>query len=202
MSNLELAIDVAETMEDITLALMIRSAVFVGECETHQIEDERDGQDHSATHLIARVQGAPAGTMRIRYFPKFAVFERLAVVKSYRTNRFTTVTDGKNVRHTVATALQSHAMGLIVQKGYKEFTGKALPTAITMWKRSIRKIGDLVEVENSHGEYMGQHTEVIHGQFDPAKIGLEIDTPENLLHSSVSRKEGEMVNDVYAKLGD
>src|SRR5262249_23308204 len=47
-------------------------------------DEEFDGNDFTATHLIGYVGSEPAGCMRIRYFSDFAKLERLAVREEFR----------------------------------------------------------------------------------------------------------------------
>lgn len=79
----ELAVTVARTFEDMMKVTSIRSAVYIAEQEC-PFEEEFDGNDFSATHLIGYVGNEPAGCLRIRYFAQFAKIERLAVRSTVR----------------------------------------------------------------------------------------------------------------------
>jgi predicted GNAT family N-acyltransferase len=61
----------------------IRSAVYIGE-QPVRYDEEFDGNDLAATHLLALIDNEPAGCMRVRFFGDFAKMERLAVRKEYR----------------------------------------------------------------------------------------------------------------------
>src|SRR4051794_24719610 len=63
--------------------LMLRNGV-VPRCP---YEEEFDGNDFSATHLIGYVGNEPAACLRVRYFADFAKIERLAVRREFRTTR-------------------------------------------------------------------------------------------------------------------
>jgi predicted GNAT family N-acyltransferase len=76
---------IARTVEDFMRAVAIRGAVYVGEQEC-PYEEEFDGNDFSATHLIGYVNDEPAGCMRIRYFADFTKVERLVVRKEFRSS--------------------------------------------------------------------------------------------------------------------
>lgn len=69
--------------QEFAQAMEVRRNVFVKE---HQIPEylEFDGNDFCATHILALVNGQPAGTMRIRYFKDFVKFERMCVLKPFR----------------------------------------------------------------------------------------------------------------------
>lgn len=79
-----LSIRVARTIDDFMRAVAIRGAVYIGEQQC-PYEEEFDGNDFSATHLIGYVGDEPAGCMRIRYFADFAKVERLVVRKEFRS---------------------------------------------------------------------------------------------------------------------
>src|SRR4030095_7600217 len=67
----ELSIAIARTLEDVMRVMTIRSAVYMAEQEC-PYEEEFDGNDFSATHLIGYVGNEPAGCLRVRYFADFA----------------------------------------------------------------------------------------------------------------------------------
>jgi len=47
-------------------------------------DEEFDGNDFCAMHLIGSIGDEPAGCMRIRFFADFAKLERLAVRREFR----------------------------------------------------------------------------------------------------------------------
>lgn len=61
----------------------VRAAVYFGE-EHCPFDEEFDGNDFSATHVLGLVNGEPAGCLRVRYFAEFAKIERLAVRERFR----------------------------------------------------------------------------------------------------------------------
>jgi len=82
----EMSVCVARTLEDIMRVMTIRSAVYMAEQDC-PYEEEFDGNDFSATHLIGYIGNEPAACLRIRYFADFAKIERLAVRKEFRKTR-------------------------------------------------------------------------------------------------------------------
>ena len=80
-----ISVRVARTIDDFMRAAVIRGAVFIGEQEC-PYEEEFDGNDFSATHMIGYVGNEPAGCLRIRYFSDFAKLERLVVRKEFRSS--------------------------------------------------------------------------------------------------------------------
>jgi predicted GNAT family N-acyltransferase len=81
----QISVQVARTMEDFLRAAVIRGAVFIGE-QKCPYDEEFDGNDFTATHLIGYVGNEPAGCLRIRYFSDFAKLERLVVRREFRSS--------------------------------------------------------------------------------------------------------------------
>ena len=79
------SVKVARTLDDFMRGAVIRGAVFIGE-QKCPYEEEFDGNDFTATHLIGYVGNEPAGCLRIRYFSDFAKLERLAVRGEFRSS--------------------------------------------------------------------------------------------------------------------
>jgi len=119
-------VKVVDSNDELMLSLMIRSAVYVGE-DGRLLTEEADGNDFSATHVIARVDGKPAGTVRIRYFGDFAILERMAVLKPYRLKRFGS--------RGVAWELGEYAFQFCRLKGYTRFYGLAREGLVDFWRR-------------------------------------------------------------------
>jgi len=80
-----LSVRVARTIDDFMRAAVIRGAVFIGE-QKCPYDEEFDGNDFSATHLIGYVGNEPAGCLRIRYFSDFVKLERLVVRREFRSS--------------------------------------------------------------------------------------------------------------------
>jgi predicted GNAT family N-acyltransferase len=81
-----LSVAIARTFEDMMRVASVRSAVYIAE-QRCPYEEEFDGNDFSATHLIGYVGNEPAACLRVRYFADFAKLERLAVRREFRTTR-------------------------------------------------------------------------------------------------------------------
>src|SRR5580692_3110087 len=76
-SDQDVSITVVRSIEDFMRVVAVRSATFVAEQDC-PYEEEFDGNDFSASHLLAYVGKEPVGCLRIRYFAGFAKLERLA----------------------------------------------------------------------------------------------------------------------------
>ena len=79
----KVSIDVIRNLSDFTKALDLRRTVFVkgqGILE----HEEFDGNDFTATHFLAKVNGKPAATCRMRYFGDFVRLERACVAPEFQ----------------------------------------------------------------------------------------------------------------------
>lgn len=113
-------IRVVTGFEDMMRVAAVRSAVFIGE-QACPYDEEFDGNDLAATHLLALVGNEPAGCMRLRFFGDFAKLERLAVRKEFRTSR----TAFDLVRASVA---------LCREKGFRRIYGHAREDYLGFWQ--------------------------------------------------------------------
>jgi predicted GNAT family N-acyltransferase len=116
-----LSVTIARTLEDVMKVMTIRSAIYIGE-QSCPYEEEFDGNDFSATHLIGYVGNEPAACLRIRYFADFAKIERLAVRKEFRNTR-------------LAFQLVRAGIELCRVKGYKRLYGHAQKRLVNFWAR-------------------------------------------------------------------
>ena len=75
-------IDVVRTLPDFMKSLDLRRTVFVknGGVPEHE---EFDGNDFTATHFLAKVNGKPAATCRMRYFGDFVRLERACIAPEF-----------------------------------------------------------------------------------------------------------------------
>jgi predicted GNAT family N-acyltransferase len=117
----ELAVTVARTIEDIMKVMTIRSAVYISEQEC-PYEEEFDGNDFSATHLLGYVGDEPVGCLRIRYFAHFAKIERLAIRHEFRNTR-------------LAFQIVRAGIELCRAKGYQRLYGHSQKRLLGFWGR-------------------------------------------------------------------
>ncbi|SOE17337.1 predicted GNAT family N-acyltransferase [Hoeflea halophila] len=113
-------IKVVTGFEDMMRVAAVRSAVYIGE-QTCPYDEEFDGNDLAATHLLALVNNEPAGCMRLRFFGDFAKLERLAVRREFRNSR----TAFQLVRASVA---------LCKEKGFRRIYGHARQDYLAFWQ--------------------------------------------------------------------
>jgi predicted GNAT family N-acyltransferase len=117
MNRLE--VRVASTHEDIQRVFAIRSAVFMAE-QLCPYDEEFDGNDYCATHLLGFAKDEPAAVMRVRYFASFAKFERLAVLPRFR-------------KTAAARGLIEAAIEICRRKGYTNLYAQAQKRLVGFW---------------------------------------------------------------------
>ncbi|MGU3539588.1 GNAT family N-acetyltransferase [Methylobacterium sp. A54F] len=116
-----LSVAVARTLEDLARVISVRSAVYMAE-QACPYDEEFDGNDLAATHLMGYVGDEPAGCLRIRFFAGFAKIERLAVRAEYRSTR-------------LSFALVRAGIELARVKGYRRIYGHAQKRLVPFWRR-------------------------------------------------------------------
>jgi len=174
-SNLgQIEIRIARGFDDTMVAFAIRSAVFLAE-QSCPYNEEFDGNDTTATHVIGYIDDEPAATMRIRYFGKFAKLERMAVRREYRSG-------------PIGTKLVEYTINFARRKGFTAVYGHAQEGRERYWQFSMRHFGKanpLPDVPNF--EFSG-HSYTAMGMEIPASPDeLQMNSDPNLLN----RPEGE-----------
>ena len=112
-------VTVARTFDDLMRVVAIRGAVYIAEQDC-PYDEEFDGNDQSATHLIGYIGDEPAGCVRVRYFAGFAKIERLAVRHEFRTSK-------------LAFRLVRAAIAFAGTKGYRRLYGHARTDLVRFW---------------------------------------------------------------------
>jgi predicted GNAT family N-acyltransferase len=116
-----ISVRVVRSMDEMSRVMAIRSAVYMGE-QHCPFEEEFDGNDFSATHLICHQGREPVGCMRIRYFADFAKLERLAVRSENRSGG-------------IAGRIVDAAIELCRKKGYKVLYAHAQKRLLGFWEQ-------------------------------------------------------------------
>lgn len=136
------SVKIARSFEDLVRAVAIRGAVYIGEQEC-PYDEEFDGNDFSATHLIGYVGDEPAGCMRIRYFADFAKVERLVVRKEFRGN--------SGLARELVNASVAHCRA----KGYERVYVYAQKRLVKFWSKCGFAVpADARELEFSDFDYI------------------------------------------------
>jgi predicted GNAT family N-acyltransferase len=121
-------VEVVRSMDEMARVIAIRGAIYMAE-QRCPFEEEFDGNDFSATHLICHKDGEPVGCMRIRYFAGFAKLERLAVRHEGR---------GSGLAGQILDA----AVDLCRKKGYSVLYAHSQKRFLKVWEsRGFRRMG-------------------------------------------------------------
>jgi predicted GNAT family N-acyltransferase len=116
-----IGITIARTLDDLMRVTAIRNAVYVGEQEC-PYDEEYDGNDLSATHLLAYMGDEPIGCLRVRFFADFVKFERMAIRKEYRKSR-------------AAILLAQAGLRFARKKGYRRAYAHSQLRLVDFWSR-------------------------------------------------------------------
>lgn len=112
---------VVRTLDDFLRVAAVRSMVYVGEQDC-PFDEEFDGNDFCAMHILGWVDNEPAASLRIRFFADFAKVERLAVVERFRQS-------------PIAFRIVRFALNIIARKGYMQAYGHARVGLEEFWAR-------------------------------------------------------------------
>jgi len=155
----DVSVTIARTLEDVMRVMTIRSAIYLGE-QHCPYEEEFDGNDFSATHLIGYVGNEPAACLRVRYFADFAKIERLAVRKEFRNTR-------------LAFQLVRAGIELCRVKGYRRLYGHAQKRLTNFWARfGFRTFDGGRELVFSDFDYVEM---VLDAEHHPQAISIGVD---------------------------
>jgi predicted GNAT family N-acyltransferase len=113
-------INIVRSLDEFLKVMSIRAATYIAEQECPFAEDY-DGNDFCSSHVLAYIDGEPAGCMRIRYFKDFVKFERLAVRHEYRTSK-------------LAFRIVRTALKFVAQKGFDRVYGHARYDLVRFWQ--------------------------------------------------------------------
>jgi predicted GNAT family N-acyltransferase len=117
----DIGITVARTFDDLMRVAAVRNSVYIGEQEC-PFDEEYDGNDLAATHLLAYIGDEPVGCLRLRFFADFAKFERMAIRKEYRKSH-------------AALQLARAGFKICQKKGYSRVYGHVQERLVPFWSR-------------------------------------------------------------------
>lgn len=176
MRNSQMTVGITTDFNEIIQAIAIRAAVYVGE-KGWPFKEEWDGNDFTSTHLLARVDGEAAGTLRIRYFADFVKVERLAVLPQFRQKRYG--------RKGVAFELGDYAIEFCLRKGFNRIYGHALEELAPFWGKIGR--GHVVPIDGADFDCAGKRVVAMFGELPPASDAITKDSG----HYVIVRPEGQ-----------
>jgi hypothetical protein len=148
---------IVTTLEQLQHAYTIRAICFMEENGV-AAGQSFDGNDLQATHVLAYADEEPIGALRIRWFKDFALIERTAFRKAYRSPR---------ILKTLSQVVFKH----IARKGYSKVITHAQPLYARMWCALL----GFKKVEGKEYVHFAGHQEPY------VEIVKELDTPENAI---------------------
>jgi hypothetical protein len=119
-SHNQIRTEVVTTYQQLLHAYAIRSICFIEE-HGYSAQQEFDGNDYQATHIIVYAGDEPVGTQRIRWFKDFAKLERTAFRAAYRNGH-------------VLKAAAHFVFDHVARKGYDKVITHAQPKYARMWR--------------------------------------------------------------------
>jgi hypothetical protein len=149
--------EVVTTYQQLLHAYAIRSICFIEE-HGYPAQQEFDGNDYQATHIIVYAGDEPIGTQRIRWFKDFAKLERTAFRGAYRNSH-------------VLKASAYFVFDHIARKGYDKVITHAQPKYARLW----RIILGFKNAEGKSPFYFEGHTEPY------VELVKELSPPENAI---------------------
>ena len=116
---------VVQTFEELIKVLMVRGIVFMEEQKVSYAE-EIDAHEFTAVHILGEVDDEPVAGARIRFLDETAKFERIAIRRAYRGQRFghelveyMLDISRKNGIHRFQMHAQSHLISFYESHGFK-----------------------------------------------------------------------------------
>ena len=128
-------------------------------------EEEFDGNDFCACHLLAYADGQPVATLRLRWFSEFGKIERVSIIPKFRGSG-------------VVKVLLGAALELAARKGYRRMLAQIQARLWPLWSKTLncRLMDDHPNFYFSDFEYceieisIAQHPDVIRSSADPMII--------------------------------
>lgn len=112
---------VSRTIDDVMKVFSIRAATYMNE-QACPYDEEFDGNDFCAAHILGEIDGEPAGCIRVRFFGDFVKIERLAVRPEFRSTR-------------LAMKLARAAFDYARTKGFRKAYGHSRHDLVRFWSR-------------------------------------------------------------------
>jgi predicted GNAT family N-acyltransferase len=138
---------VSRTIEDVMKVFAIRAATYMNE-QACPYDEEFDGNDFCAAHILGEINGEPAGCIRIRFFGDFVKIERLAVRPEFRSS-------------TLAFRLVRAAFDYCRAKGFRKAYGHSRHDLVNFWSRfGFREIPGRPTFEFSDVTYVEMEADV------------------------------------------
>ena len=157
-------VEMVRTLDSYQKMVALRALTFMAEQDC-PFDEEYDGNDLCASHLLAYADGQPIATLRLRWFAGFGNIARLCVQPRFR---------GTNVVKVMLAA--SFELG--ARKGFRRMTAQIQARLWPLWSRTLncRLLKDRPSLFFSDYEYyeieipLAAHPEAIRYNSDPYQM--------------------------------
>ncbi|MEL6826127.1 MAG: GNAT family N-acetyltransferase [Pseudomonadota bacterium] len=157
-------VEMVRTLDSYQKMVALRALTFMAEQDC-PFDEEYDGNDLCASHLLAYADGQPIATLRLRWFAGFGKVERVCVQPRFR---------GTNVVKVMLAA----AFELGARKGFRRMTAQIQARLWPLWSRTLncRLLKDRPSLFFSDYEYyeieipLAAHPEAIRYNSDPYQM--------------------------------
>mgnify|MGYP001793021879 FL=1 len=157
-------IEMVRTLDAFQKVVAVRSMVYMAEQDC-PYEEEFDGNDLCASHVIAYSNGQPIATLRLRWFAGFGKIERVSILPAYR---------GSGVVKVMLAA----SLEIASRNGYRRMLAQIQARLWPLWSKTLncRRMDDLPNFYFSDFEYcemeisVSAHPEAIRLTSDPMVI--------------------------------
>ena len=154
-------IEMVRSFDAYQKVVAVRTLTFLGEQDC-PYEEEFDGNDMCASHLLAHYKGQPIATLRLRWFAGFGKIERVCVLEAHRSSG-------------VSKVLLAAACEIAARKGFRRMTAQLQARLWQLWSKTLNceLIEDRPSVYFSDLEYkemvisIKAHPEAIRMTSDP-----------------------------------
>ena len=116
-------IDIVRTLDAYQQMVTLRSMTFMTEQDC-PFDEEFDGNDLCATHLLAYCDGRAIATLRLRWFSGFGKVERVCVLPAFRGS-------------SVVKVMLAAAFELGARKGFRRMTAQIQARLWPLWSRTL-----------------------------------------------------------------
>lgn len=118
-----LNISVVRDLADYQKVIAIRSVAFMAD-QNCPFNEEFDGNDLCAMHLLVEQNGQPVATLRLRWFAGFGKVERVCILPAHRGS-------------PLLKAMLAYAFELAARKGYRLMTAQIQARLWPLWSRML-----------------------------------------------------------------
>ena len=116
-------IELVRSFDAYQKVVAVRTLTFLGE-QSCPYEEEFDGNDMCASHLLAHLDGQPIATLRLRWFAGFGKIERVCVLEAHR-------------KSGVIKVLLAAACEIVARKGFRRMTAQIQARLWPLWSKTL-----------------------------------------------------------------